>query len=841
MRTKKLLFLPILIAVLALNAQKPDLVLPVGQFEAIMKVDFSKDGRNILTGSTDGTAQLWDLAGYSLQTFGEKNDGRILWSSFSPDGRGVYTRIGRNGLVRLMGLDGAVLDSFESGTPNAYASLTPDCPCDDPLFNAPHLIVLKSEIALYAFSLNKEVKESESVYNLLSDEDMVSSFIAVTPFCSARTETAGSKQLILIEDYERGGLLLVDEDGQARDSLPIEGVLHPAFSGDGRSMLFESNKLLLWDTPDRQVIGLEGAEVPRRGFADAFSPDGEYFVTPMMDGTAALWNRAGEVVHSFGAQSYGISSATFSPDGAYFLMGFNDGSAKLFNRQYELLRVFDNPANTAEEIAYSATCSPEASNVLLRPSIVIKSRDGTVNSWELEQGQVRLEPSGFPCDTWSDQLELSSTGPLPASTQRSPTFLLEASGTGRVSCKSRETGELLAELIAVGESDWVVTTPSGLFDASPGAMQRLHYTAFYDNTYEVIELEQLKERYYEPGLLQKILGYSNEPIRSVEGFDTIALYPQINLSLDTLSHRLDVKLVLRNGGIGKTSIFINGKEIIPDANPPRGFNRQRDTAFAINLAEYRRYFLQDSLNTISVRAYNEAGWLKSPAHTLAYRPRFARTRGNTGSDVSTPSFQPIRDPALYAIIVGTANYAGDKLDLKFPGKDAAAMAQAIQQAGGQLFEDRVHVRLFTTDTTDRSRHPTRANIKAAFDDFNRQANAEDILLVYLSGHGVTYGDADRAQFYYLTQDISSENLSDEAVRRTRTLSTDTLTKWINDIPAQKQVMILDACNSGKVVEALETGTKNLNSSQIRALDRMKDRTGMYVLAGSAADKVSYEA
>ncbi|HQU53243.1 MAG TPA: radical SAM protein, partial [Saprospiraceae bacterium] len=52
----------------------------------------------------------------------------------------------------------------------------------------------------------------------------------------------------------------------------------------------------------------------------------------------------------------------------------------------------------------------------------------------------------------------------------------------------------------------------------------------------------------------------------------------INLSLDTLSHRLDVKLVPRNGGIGKTSIFINGKEIIPDANPPRGFNRQRDTA-----------------------------------------------------------------------------------------------------------------------------------------------------------------------------------------------------------------------------------------------------------------------
>jgi hypothetical protein len=53
--------------------------------------------------------------------------------------------------------------------------------------------------------------------------------------------------------------------------------------------------------------------------------------------------------------------------------------------------------------------------------------------------------------------------------------------------------------------------------------------------------------------------------------------------------------------------------------------------------------------------------------------------------------------------------------------------------------------------------------------------------------------------------------------------------------------VIDACNSGKVVESLTGSTRNLNSSQIRALDRMKDRTGMFILSGSAADKVSYEA
>jgi hypothetical protein len=37
-----------------------------------------------------------------------------------------------------------------------------------------------------------------------------------------------------------------------------------------------------------------------------------------------------------------------------------------------------------------------------------------------------------------------------------------------------------------------------------------------------------------------------------------------------------------------------------------------------------------------------------------------------------------------------------------------------------------------------------------------------------------------------------------------------------------------------------TASKDVPASQIRALDRMQDRTGFYVLAGSASDAVSYE-
>ncbi|MCB0583926.1 MAG: caspase family protein, partial [Phaeodactylibacter sp.] len=372
----------------------------------------------------------------------------------------------------------------------------------------------------------------------------------------------------------------------------------------------------------------------------------------------------------------------------------------------------------------------------------------------------------------------------------------------------------VATMIPMGH-DWAVTTPSGLFDASSGAMEQIYYVVGR----EIVGLEQLKERYFEPGLLQKLLGYSDEPIRSVEGFESVPLYPEITAQIDTFNQQLLIRLKAREGGIGPVSVFLNGKEVAADANP------KRDTALSFSLLPFGRYFLADSINRVSIRAYNREGWLKSPACTLPYRPPKMQRKGQGDLPATGFGFTALTDPSLYAIIIGTADYAGEKLDLKFAGRDAIALAQAIQQAGSQLFgPEQVHIQLFTTDTTDARLFPTKANIQGAFEAIRQQARAEDVLMVYCSGHGITYGNADQAQFYYLTQEIATENLSDDGIRATRAISTEELSSWINKVPALKQVMILDACNSGKVVESISSGQKNLNSSQIRALDRMKDRT-----------------
>lgn len=469
--------------------------------------------------------------------------------------------------------------------------------------------------------------------------------------------------------------------------------------------------------------------------------------------------------------------------------------------------------------------------------------NGDILLWEVGTGQC-LDTLAAHESSISD-LRFSSDGK----------WLLSGGIDAKTKVWDIQKREELITLISLDPDNWVVTTPNGLFDASIGAMERMYYEVEYQGEKEYIELEQLKARYYEPGLLSKVLGFSEEAIRPVDGFDTVELFPKVTAKIDPKTDRLKVQLLERNGGIGKVSVFINNKEVLEEANPPsRGEDPRRQKEISIDLSTFHKYCFQhpDSVNWLTVRAENAKGWLKSDALTLPYTS--LDSHNQTAPDQnSKPQTNRTRRPKMYVLSIGTSNYSGEQLDLKYGDQDAMMMAKAMQSIGAALFQngDSIEVHCFTTDPsipTDLQGSPipwqfaSKTNIQTTFTSIKEQAKAEDIIMVYLSGHGVSKRGKEEVQFYYLTQGISSEDdLNDPATLNAFTISSREMTKWINDIPALKQVLVIDACNSGQVIENLMGGSKQLNSSQIRALDRMKDRTGMFILAGSASDKLSYEA
>ena len=167
-------------------------------------------------------------------------------------------------------------------------------------------------------------------------------------------------------------------------------------------------------------------------------------------------------------------------------------------------------------------------------------------------------------------------------------------------------------------------------------------------------------------------------------------------------------------------------------------------------------------------------------------------------------------------------------------KDAVDLGQAIRVAAERLFgADRVNVQILSTQEGVGIAAPTRENLVSALQQVAAQATPEDVVLVYLAGHGVTHGGRD-GDYYFLTQEARSGALDDTAIRATAALSSLELTDLMNLIPALKQVLILDTCGAGRVTERL-TEDRAVSSSQIRAMQRLKDRTGTFVLAGSPAE------
>ena len=776
---------------------------------------FSPDGQKILTGSDDGTVRLWDRGGTALQVFTGRETA-VNSGAISPDGQQVLAGF-EDGTTMLWHIDGRQLQTLRGHT-QAVTDLvfSPDgrtlwLGTDGPNLNlldldGPNLKVLRGH----------------------------SDFVTAVAF-----SVDGSR---LLSGSWDGTARLWTRNGQELHSFGEE--LSPihciALSADGKLILtgHDDSFARLWDSStgqlQRQFDGHYGAVN-----SVAFSPDGQAILTLSGDNTVKLWDRQGNLKQSFSGNTYQIETAAFSPDGQYILADTHRGRLRWSLRDQTL---------QSQELEID-----DISQVLIAPGGQRMITQGADNSLQLRDlnGLIQLPFATRPIvgysavDYISPALAFSPDGKV----------VVRSNWDHTIKFWRVEDGQELGSLVLVDTVNWIFTTPSGLFDASPGAMSLLHYSIFDKHAYETIELEQLKARYYEPGLLQKILGYSNEAVRPVENFDIIALYPKIKLAqVDAATQILNIQLQERNGGIGKVSIFINGKEVEEEVIPlPRRENAKRDSSIQVDLRKYRNYLFRhpDSTNTISIRAYNEAGWLKSPAIDLEYKVAAARSRGGAGSGGNSAWIGQY-DPKLYVITIGTSDYSGTKLDLQYGDQDATMMAKALQAVGTALVQtDSLEVHCLTTaqvnstgvEGTPINWHTAgKSNIKSLFDELKAKAKAEDIVVVYLSGHGVTQGGTDQTLFYYLTKDIASEDaLSDPATRQAYAISSEELTDWLKAIPALKQVLIIDACNSGQIVENLTGGTKALNSSQVRALDRMKDRTGMFVISGSAADKVSYEA
>jgi len=284
-----------------------------GHKEAVNSVLFSHDGCYAISGGTDGTMRLWNVAsGKEERVY--KVGAAVLSIALSSDSRYALLGCG-DGSIRLLEITtGKEICRFRGHTDQVRSVA----------FSLDGHYVLSGSldktVRLWEISRGQEVHKLERKGEVFSVDFSPDGCYAVD---------GGEDRTFWLWNIMTGEKI-------QRFVGHTDSVLSVTFSSDGHYAMSGSAdySIRLWSLPTGQQINC------LKGHAGAvasvkFSSDGCYGLSGGFDNTVRLWDtKTGREIRCFEAHSQWVISVCFSPDARYFLSGSADGSVALWKIHY---------------------------------------------------------------------------------------------------------------------------------------------------------------------------------------------------------------------------------------------------------------------------------------------------------------------------------------------------------------------------------------------------------------------------------------------------------------------------------------------------------------------------
>jgi len=356
------------------------------------------------------------------------------------------------------------------------------------------------------------------------------------------------------------------------------------------------------------------------------------------------------------------------------------------------------------------------------------------------------------------------------------------------------------------DNEWIVWTPEGFYNASKGAEQYIgyHINRGANKEAEFLDVSRFRKQFYRPDLIAKaVAGEDISHYARGINIDTLlnrGLPPKVEIlsdshTINTDSTPIGVKVCNQGGGVANLSFYLDGKPIEYQKNT-KAFQHRKEQGGGCTTIE-QRITIPSGVHTIGFNATNQEGDILSNKPTITV----------------TNNQKVTKKPNLHLLTLSINDYRDDELDLKFPNNDADKLSQKLQTIGKPVFESVYSYALKDSQVTQQG-------IKTKVAQIAPKIGANDVFILYISGHGVT-NDAD-GDYYFIPYDCpNGADVTKRAINQQR------FKEIMSQVKAVKSVIFLDTCESGSMA------SKDLVNTSV---NRFGGNVGSAIIAGATSSQ-----
>jgi len=753
-----------------------------GIMEDIRALNYSADGSRLLV------ALKKELIIYDLVS--KKESGRFLPESSLVINDAVFTKDAASVIIATNDNNARLIEVSGWQTKAYFQGLLQDQDKGGILYDPNNY--WESYIARYIHNKNKQLLTSDDAYLL---QGKLGTVVRMWEVSSGKpvVEFIGHEKAVISFDLSPDQTLLATGGGEGDVIIwqkktgkllkILKGHRSPVFdvrwSHDQTKLVSSSwdGQVLVWDVESGQKLsGIYWNNAS--AYAVTFTSNDLYLLVARLDKKLELYEvLTGELVKSYAGHTQNVNDLLLNDNEHEFISLSDDGYAIVWNIYDGLIRKrYKHPSGTVR------------AGLLHQGKLYTAGDDRIIYLWDQQSNTVRQKLSGHQAPVSS--LNINQKG----------TMLISGDLDGVTKFWDLNTGKEILEHIIIDKANWVARNPEGYFYATDGAKKYVHYV----KGNKAYMLDQFFHEFYTPELMRKTFsGNTGRKNKSLHGMLDSSPISEVKIAGVLSENELHATLYIKitdPKNVDEIQLFHNGKRLpaeIKDYKAERSGGDAVVYSYTTGVVSGRNHFMVKVLNKDKLESV--------PAET----------------EIVSGNHLP--GAVCYLLTIGINEYKNPKLNLNYARADASAFADRIRLQAKGMFSELKSYALFDSEAT-------KENILGVLDTIIREAAINDMFIIYFAGHGSMSDEL----FYFIPYEATK--LYDAELLKKSALSADEVQQKLTKLKALKQIVFIDACQSGGSVDVLA----QRGALEEKAIAQLSRSAGIHVLSAAGSEQYASE-